>query len=88
MKNVKFTPAENKVLIRNVVAPKSKGGLIGLENATEGDATQKAEVYVSSAEGYSEGDTILYNKFAALEVSLKEGKFLLASKEAILGKIG
>lgn len=83
---VGFIPAENKVLVRNITPEKSAGGLI-LDKVQEGDATQKAEVWASSAEGYAPDDIVLYNKFAALPIKLKEGKFLLASKEALLGKI-
>ena len=87
MDKINFIPAENKVLIRVIRKEKSKGGII-LDKATDGGATEEAEVFASNALGYEVGDIIIYNKYAALELSLgKQGKFLLASKEAILGKI-
>tara|TARA_R110002126_G_scaffold159220_3_gene306598 strand:+ start:94 stop:366 length:273 start_codon:yes stop_codon:yes gene_type:complete len=88
MNKVNFIPAENKVLIRLIKKEKSASGLI-LDKAVEDNiATQNGTIHASSTDGYTEGDEILFNQFAALEISLgKQGKYLLASKEAILGKI-
>ena len=87
MNKVNFIPAENKVLIRAAKQETSKGGII-LDKAVANEASIEGIVHASNALGYEDGDKILFNKFAAIEISLgKQGKYLLASKEAILGKI-
>ena len=83
---VDFIPAEGKVLMRTV-APKSKSGIIGAEKKDDEEPTQKGLIFATGSDKHAVGDVVMYNKFAAVPVKLKEGNFLLSSIEAILGTV-
>lgn len=82
---VNFVPAPDKVLIREVKKKTTESGLIKQEDT--GAVTAVGTVFASSVDWVEPGDSVVYNINAALLIEIPDGKFLLASDSALLGKL-
>jgi chaperonin GroES len=91
----KFTPLQDRILIRRVeVAETTRGGILIPDSAK--DKPQEGEV-ISTGKGRSnedgkvmplavrEGDLILFAKYAGTEIKIDGEDFLIMKEEEVLG---
>ena len=84
-----FQPLGKRVLVKRVEeATTTASGIIIPDNATEKPSQGEVVAVSKEVSELSNGDKVLFGKFAGNEVSLGTDKFLVLETEDIFGIIG
>ena len=84
-----FQPLGNRVLVKKVeAATTTASGIIIPDNASEKPSQGEVVAVSKEVESLTNGNTVLFGKFAGSEVTLDGNKYLIIDTEDIFGIIG
>ena len=89
---MKFEPVNRKILVKRFDAEKKKGSILIPDDAKEkplkGEVIAVAKVSKDDDKmPVTKGQTVLFGKYAGIEVELEDKEYLILSEEDILGII-
>lgn len=84
-----FQPLGNRVLVKKVeAATTTASGIIIPDNASEKPSQGEVVAVSKDVESLTNGNTVLFGKFAGSEVTLDSEKYLIIDTDDIFGIIG